>query len=201
MENASEALHYAFAIFVFILALSIAIPIFSQAKSTADMAFYMTDNRNFYQNVELTDEEKQYKGRVVGIETIIPTLYRYYKEFYVVKICDKNGQPVAVFDLNAEVKRIEMWTGNTNTDAKLRLDLCLGGENGIINSQEYKITGDEAILDTEIKLNGLYDYSKNRKFVEEYAYTMKNALSELETEEEITLQQEIDKVTITYREI
>ena len=101
MENATEALIMAFAILVFVIAMSLAIYLFSAASSTSQFLLYAADKTNYYDNIELTDN---ITTRVVSKETIIPTLYRYYKENFAVQIYDKNDKLVQVFDLNIEGK-------------------------------------------------------------------------------------------------
>ena len=124
MENAVKALEYAFGMFVFIIALSLSIYIFSQAKETADAVFFYTDSRVFYEDTELSDEEIEANGRIVSIETIIPTLYRDYKENYVIEFYTKDkGNMILRFDLSEENRTRQIWTGNTDIDIKKRLDL------------------------------------------------------------------------------
>ena len=71
MENAVDALKMAFAIFVFIMALSIVFSLFTQIKDTADSVLYLSDKTNFYEweTGNLTN------GRIVGEDTVIATLY------------------------------------------------------------------------------------------------------------------------------
>ena len=49
MENASEALIMAFAVMVFVLAISVTMAVFSIAKDTADTILYAKDETNFYE--------------------------------------------------------------------------------------------------------------------------------------------------------
>ncbi len=80
MENATQALYMAFAVLVFATALTLTMNMFSQARATSDYILYQEDSSNFIEyQYSLRD-----KTRVVGLETIIPTLYKYYKENYTV---------------------------------------------------------------------------------------------------------------------
>ena len=79
MENASEALIMAFAVLVLVLALSVSISSFTQAKRTADSVMQLTDSRYDYTYIQQSDTK-----RTVSSETIIPTLYRAYKENIVI---------------------------------------------------------------------------------------------------------------------
>ena len=141
MDNAVDALKIAFAMFVFVMAITVSITAFDQAKATSDEVFYMADKTNFY---EYTSDDKIPDGRIVSIETIIPTLYRYYKENFNVIILDKEGKEVCTFNLEKEIQDYSKnyknapWLGNANEDTKLRVDVEVSGEHKVINGVEYK---------------------------------------------------------------
>lgn len=82
MENAVKAIEMAFAVFVFVIALSITIFSFSNAKSASDVVLYAQDETNYYDYQGAKGKEAE--NRIVGLETIIPTLYNYNKENYTV---------------------------------------------------------------------------------------------------------------------
>lgn len=82
MENATQALIMAFAVFIFIIALTVSMVSFSNAKETADAIIYIKDETNYYEYTGAIS--KAAENRIVGLETIIPTLYKYYKENYTV---------------------------------------------------------------------------------------------------------------------
>jgi len=114
-ENATTAVNMAFAVFVLVIALSLAILMLSMVATTAETLVFYSDTTAYYDNVELikycscgaanpsrnkfcdtcgslfTDTEDSLAtgtARIVSAETIIPTLYRYHKENFCVKICD-----------------------------------------------------------------------------------------------------------------
>ena len=93
MENAADALKIAFAIFVFVLAITVTFGVISQAKSTADTVLYYSDDTNFYEHLRAKD-----RNRIVSVSEVISTLYRYYKESLCVTV-DLNGNSTT-FDLN-----------------------------------------------------------------------------------------------------
>lgn len=164
MEDAVHAIMMAFAVFVFVIGLTLAIYMFSQITTTSEALLYYADETNFYDNIKIEGDNKT--DRVVDAETIIPTLYRYYKENFCVKICDANGVLLQVFDLNLEGKvrttastdvrrrtpeeqalntryndknKIEYlfeapWIGNTDRDTKTRIDFYINGQSGYINN-------------------------------------------------------------------
>lgn len=82
MENAVDALKIAFAVFILVLALAVSITSFNLAKTTSDVILYTKDETNYYDYQGATGKVQERK--IVGLETIIPTLYRYYKENYTV---------------------------------------------------------------------------------------------------------------------
>ncbi len=160
MENAVDALKIAFAVFVFVMALSLAMYMFTQARETADVVLQSSDVTEFMDYTSLAnviDGSTTVDGneRIVGLETIIPTLYKYYKENYTVIFLNSNGSPlelyetqtninlwstgytnkyysnntdlrVCSFDVDEETRRHEPWTGNTDY-YKQNLDMFLSG--------------------------------------------------------------------------
>jgi len=201
MENAVDALKIAFAVMVFTIALTLAISTFSQARETSEAVLYMNDKTNYYS----WEEEVNYtEERIVGIETIIPTLYRYYKENYIVIFegidkpiyfldstgtWDKNyngdGNPsndddeIYYFDLNSEISRNCPWVGTVN-DIKKNLDLFFKGTT-LITDDSLKSFGN---INRTVKYTGFIEAYKNATFLEqlgEYA-TDRNYGIETDTE-------------------
>lgn len=82
MENATHALYIVFAVMIFVIAISVAVASFNKAKATADIVLYREDETNYYDYIEVKNKAEE--NRIVGLETIIPTLYKYYKENYTV---------------------------------------------------------------------------------------------------------------------
>jgi len=196
MENAVKALEYAFAILVFGIALTTSIYLFSKARATSDTVFSQIDTKQSYTDVqlpadELTNGTIAENGRVVNVETIIPSLYRDYKENYIIEFwnSDSNGNPqqcIIKFDLNAETSTNQMWIGSNQTDlnidVKKRLDYFINGvslgDTATINNTSYYIQNDIAFQpgisegDKQlIATQGLYSYlSSKGKIIEEFGY-------------------------------
>lgn len=130
MENATQALYMAFAVLVFAAALTLTMNMFSQARATSDYILYQEDSSNFIEyQYSLRD-----KTRVVGLETIIPTLYKYYKENYTVVFRRIDGvnsndfiaspdfsksKPLKIYDSNTEENN---WVKDKNDDTKMAYD-------------------------------------------------------------------------------
>lgn len=118
MENAEKAIMMAFSVFVLVIALSLAMYMFSQVTSTAEVLAFYADSTIYYDNVEIdeskfpegTDEDiKSGTVRIVAADSVISTLYRYYKENFCVKIYgapDGTGKSelIQIFDVNLEGK-------------------------------------------------------------------------------------------------
>lgn len=116
MENVADALKMAADFLVFITALAIGITSFSQAKSTAQILLNYTDREYETQYVESTSTT----DRVVGAETIIPTIYRAYKENYKImfynsddnndkmELFKKGEQPINYIDLGSDSKILSL---------------------------------------------------------------------------------------------
>lgn len=95
MENATDALKMAFAVFIFSMALSISISMFSQLNQVSQVVLKSSDITAYYNYKESDTTSKNY--RIVGLETIIPTLYKYYKENYTVVFLDRSGNPMELY--------------------------------------------------------------------------------------------------------
>lgn len=106
MENAVDALKIAFAVFIFVLSLSIAFMAFSQAAQTSNKMLFASDPTNYYRYTGDVLEN----GRIVTSDVVISSLYRYYKESIVVKILDNLGNEIKTFNtatdgLNSQEQR------------------------------------------------------------------------------------------------
>ena len=160
MENAAKALEYAFAVLVFGIALTVSIYMFSKARATSDTVFAQIDTKQFYTDVQLPEGELDsdgnilYNGRFVNVETIIPTLYRDYKENYIIEFWSgepsDDGKCIIRFDLSAENRTHQIWTAYPDKDVKRRLDYFINGNGGnnytdkvTINYQPYDIYNDD----------------------------------------------------------
>lgn len=108
MENAADALKMAGAVLLFVLALSIIIPFFSQARQTADIILDTRDRETVYINGKNYYESTGYE-REVGIETIMPTIIRSYIENYKI-VFENLSEPIYTIKLTdgTEVKKYSL---------------------------------------------------------------------------------------------
>ena len=118
MENAVEALKYAASILIFIIAITVFFSMLSTAKNTSDAIITMSDNQRYLESAELGNgilytstenvESGQINGvttqgdRIVQVDDVISTMYRYSKEKYGVTIIKEDGTILARFDSNTE---------------------------------------------------------------------------------------------------
>ena len=89
MENAVDGLKLAFAVLLLTMALSLTIAFFSKARTTAEMVLRSSDKTVYYDYTSYSIPQDTSGNRIVGYETIIPTLYKYDKERY--KVTFKQG--------------------------------------------------------------------------------------------------------------
>ena len=88
MENAVDALKMAGSVLLFVIGLTIAILAFSQAREAIDSVLRYSDREAFTMQDEEVRKRFYYlsnendTNRYVGLETIIPSIYRSYKENY-----------------------------------------------------------------------------------------------------------------------
>ncbi len=112
MEHASDAIIMAFSVFVLVMALSISIAMFSRANYVSEAVLKSSDSTAYYQYEETPDANY----RIVGLETIIPTLYKYYKENYTVLFLNKDGTPMKLY--TSQTNRA-LW-GNGTDSSKVK---------------------------------------------------------------------------------
>ena len=179
MENAVDALHMAASVLIFVLALTISINAFGQARQTANMLVSYNDREYSYTYVE---ENKDSSGnvlteRLVGLDSIIPSIYKAYRENY--KIVFENSE--SVLDNNEGLyKKRNNETGEYEPVFQIDLENeSLAGEEQKLEFLMAIIYGDkidnfDSVSDrvrnnSGITLNneGLYDKINNRKFKED----------------------------------
>lgn len=92
MDNATDALKMAGSVLLFVLALTVAINAFGLARQTADIVLSFKDRETEYidtDNYYKADDNN--KNRKVGLETVIPAIYRSFKENYRIVFIKSDG--------------------------------------------------------------------------------------------------------------
>lgn len=117
MENAADALKMAAAALIFIIAIASSFSLFGTAKQTADSIIGMRDKQQYLQAAELdtvlyTSSDKIQTGgisgyttngdRIVKVDDVVSTIYRYSKEKYGVTIVESSGTILKRYDSNTE---------------------------------------------------------------------------------------------------
>ena len=87
MENAIDALYIGVAVLIFVVALSVSINAFGNARATSQAVLDMKDREYDYTYIQGDSTE-----RIVGCETIIPSIYKAYKEHYKIVFNFKNAE-------------------------------------------------------------------------------------------------------------
>ncbi len=98
MENVSDALKMAFAIFVFIIALSMVFFLLTEVKTTADSILFDADKTNYFE----WETGSLENGRIVGIDTVISTLKNYTTQSTYVIVEDERGSTEYNFNTSKE---------------------------------------------------------------------------------------------------
>lgn len=160
MENAVDALKIAFGVMMFVLALTLSISSFSSANSTVKAIVQMNDRETEYTYIEPSKN----RTRTVGIETIVPTMYRAYYENIEIKFLDSDGTTDLILykKINEDgsetaISSIDM---TINSDTQL-VDSLLGG---VVDTDKYSLTNDGT--NDVISAGGLYNYLSDKKFIE-----------------------------------
>ena len=183
MENAVDALKIAFAMMMFVMALSLSISSFSSASSAITEITSMRDRETEYTYVKPSGN----LTRTVGIETVVTSMYRAYEENIAIYFIKANGNALALYYdtyTTGEIKKDDH--GNeieiscidlsnegfaTKAQAQDHLDIILGGKK-VLNSKSPDVQ--EKHKEKLMYENGLYDEFKNAKFEEslgEYEYS------------------------------
>ena len=201
-DNLVEAMIMAFSAIVFVIAFTLTMYMFTNVTYTSEVLTANADTTRFYENVEMKDlkgvdetlkkEVLEGEVKIIDSSSIIPTLYRYYKENFCVKIYDatnnastiqlsKDGNDVdvsprliQVFDMTIEGKVNEaIMDSNAKTDAAIALattpdeKLSRIRHNALINTYDQAPESFNrksiSIQPTGKIQSGWYNYSKENR--------------------------------------
>ena len=174
MENSARALLIAFSMMMFVIGFTFSMYMINKLLSTSKVLLDSVSTTNYYDNIEVTNSDNV--TREVGIETIIPVLYRYYKENYAVRIVEEINEKeelIQLFDLSIE-SQISSAANYTGTSDKNKISLknsiyndnqkkaYMFGAPWVGNLDNAKIRVDYFLNGTKGYINnGLVDYSKD----------------------------------------
>lgn len=159
MENAADALKMAAWVLIFVVALSIIINAFGIARQTTDILISYNDNEYYTDYVEQGNTERK-----VGYETIIPAIYRAYKENYKIIFLNNDGTPMYFYEnknTKEQINYIDLEKQNLGNDTAKEefIKYIVTGKE--INNSQYKFENSY-----DIKNNGLYNQIKGKQFTE-----------------------------------
>ena len=159
MENAADALKMAAWVLIFVVALSIIINAFGMARQTTDILISYNDNEYYTDYVEQGNTERK-----VGYETIIPAIYRAYKENYKIIFLNNDGTPMYFYEnknTKEQINYIDLEKQNVGNDTAKEefIKYIVTGKE--INNSQYKFENSY-----DIKNNGLYNQLKGKQFTE-----------------------------------
>ncbi len=175
MENAVDAIKMAGAILIFLMALTLAVVGINTAKRTSDSVMRQQSELDAFYD---TDAIHVLSNRIVGIETIIPTLYSYYKDnttvlFYVGEGYNEETntfssiEPLVLYyteslDNRLKNSNIAVRTGTANSHAIYGLD-----NNDELTRQEpwsYNEVNNKRFVQDLINGSGTNPLSPGRKY-------------------------------------
>lgn len=124
MENAVQALKTAASVLIFVIAITVSFTMFSKAKVTADAVITAQDKQKYLESAQVDNGilytsseaiqgqneygESNINGmtidgyRIVGMNDVVSTLYRYSIEKYGVTLIKQDGTILSRFDSNTE---------------------------------------------------------------------------------------------------
>lgn len=159
MEDAVDALKMSASVMAFVIALAIVFSMFSQARAVSDFVLNHTDN-TYYDTYVYPENVTANEGRVVGLESIVPTLYRYYREKFYIAMKNSSGNITELFDDDTERRVYRAtekdntivnlypdkisWLANPNIDTQKRVTNYISGSNDAVNGtilNKYKNNG------------------------------------------------------------
>lgn len=170
MENAADALKIAFGIIMFVAALSLSMSTFSSATNAVEKIISYRDRTQEYISITKANSDT----RTVGVETIIPTLYKAYKENFRVEFRDENDQPIILYyrydtaGNETEVYYVDLEEEQfqaSNTEANEHLKLLLQGKDDFNNKYQSSTYNKQKMTTIKGK-NSLYAFLQANKFEE-----------------------------------
>lgn len=168
MENAVDALKMAAAVMIFVLALSISITAFSEARIASTTLLDYTDREFFLGNDDYYNSTT--KKRTVGIETIIPAIYKAYSDesYKIVFLLNSSYGPTELYELkNSEGNYDKINTMGLVYDTSNKLGLSDHKDDFI----ERVLYGSDPTVDENLKSligTGRVKF-KDEKFFERFA--------------------------------
>lgn len=123
MDNMTEAMRVAGSVLMFVMGLSVAILSYGQVRETADIILDYRDRETMYIDsslyYEATENSALKLERTVGLETIVPAIYRAYLENYKIVFDGLGSEPIYTIKKNIgpDIQKYDLdLEPNTGTD-------------------------------------------------------------------------------------
>ena len=176
MENAAEALKIAFAVLMFVLALTLSISSFSQATRAVGVITTLREAQYTY--VKPINSENDF-SRIVGIETIVSTIYRAPEQNLKIYFFESDGKtPIPLYYATATDGTLKMKADRATKIEMNYIDLATGfnkANNSVEDFISALVGGIQGDSELEEKYGarihddyktGLYKVFANSKFLE-----------------------------------
>ena len=157
MENGVEALKMASSMLIFVLAITITISVFTSATQALNRIFTSQEAEQYVTAIDEEGNEYflnnvRFDGgtRIVEIETIIPSIYRAYKENYAIYFYEKNGTGYTEYWINTNDKGEQINYIDLNQENHATVEKAIESINKLL----YETDG------------GLYNKLKGKQFTE-----------------------------------
>lgn len=181
MENGVEALKLASGMLIFVLAITITISAFTMASQALNRIF-ASGEADEYVTIIGDDGEEKYLNyvdfkldggtREVGVETIIPSIYRAYKENYAIYFYDSDGSDFILYEYEKGQDTIQVNYIDLEKEVHTTPESAIESVNELLYEPSDKYP------------NGLYQELKDKTFTEKLGeYYMDDVLGETETAE------------------
>lgn len=172
MENATEALYMGAAVLIFVVALTISINAFGNVRSTSQAVLDMRDREYDYTYV---DDNNGTTERIVSGESIVPSIYKAYKESY--KIIFKYNNPRETYCLYRKkddsgneipINYIDLTKENVGAEGpETFIKALLYGEEAFTANDWTNLQNKFKDNSIYLQEEGLYDKIKNKKVFKE----------------------------------
>lgn len=179
MENAADALKMAFAVIVFAVAVTVLFYTASLVRSVSESVLFDSDKTTYYTYYEGDETTIDENGnRIVTLEDIIPTMYRYHTESAAVTLIDEDGEIITRFDRQTETLCTN-WNSRSKKQKMLIIDeinFALSNVHGIDNKVKTipvkldSATGinEEGISNLEKLFRRMYGQNPNTRYPKKF---------------------------------
>ncbi len=201
MENVAEALKMAAAVLIFVMALSISINAFGEARQSAQVILDNSDREYDYTYIQPIEKNgKIITERTVRGEAIVPAIYKAYKENYKIVFKDKNGDPMKLYEKKGQaVTSIDLENEVWGLDEKEKfIRLLLKTRTNFTTEDKNEQNNFKNNRGIVLQNEGLYDIIKGKSFIEKLGVYYQE---EVQGKSDTPTANKTKKRVITYEEI